>query len=240
MKKLLIRFFAGALTLVCLLGLGVCAVVGAQGYQMYQDALAAKPLADAVAAVRAQPDYTPLSELPALYKQAVVAVEDHRFYSHGGVDFLALARALWNDLKAQSFVQGGSTITQQLAKNLFFTQEKRLTRKVAEALMAWEIEKYFSKDEILELYVNAIYFGSGCDNVRQAARCYFGKEPAEMTAYECTMLAGIPNAPSIYDPSKNPALAARRQREVVRVLERRGILAAEETAAILTPVAVQP
>lgn len=240
MKKFLMRLFAGMLTLACLLGLGVCAVIGVQGYQMYQDALAAKPLADAVAAVRAQPDYTPLNELPDLYKDAVVAVEDHRFYSHGGVDFLALARALWNDLRAQSFVQGGSTITQQLAKNLFFTQEKRLTRKVAEALMAWEIEKYYTKAEILELYVNAIYFGSGCDNVRQASRCYFGKEPGEMTAYECTLLAGVPNAPSIYDPNKNPALAARRQREVISVLERRGILTAEDTAAQGAPAAVQP
>lgn len=117
-------------------------------------------------------------ELPRLYRDAVVAVEDHRFYSHGGVDFIALCRALWNDVCAGAFVEGGSTITQQLAKNLYFTQEKVLTRKAAEAFMAWAIEKQYTKDEILELYVNSIYFGSGYYNVRQASEGYFGKAPA--------------------------------------------------------------
>jgi len=240
MKKFLMRFVASILVLTFLLCLGVCAAIGVKGYQLYRGALDETPLADAVAAVRAQPDFTPLDELPDLYRDAVVAVEDHRFYTHGGVDFLALARALWKDLCARRFVQGGSTITQQLAKNLYFTQEKRLTRKIAEVFMAWEIEAHYSKKEILELYVNAIYFGSGCDNVRQASRCYFGKEPDAMTAYECTMLAGVPNAPSVYDPNKNPALAAKRQREVIGILERRGILAAEDTAAEGVPAAVQP
>lgn len=225
-KTFLIRFLTSVLALVFLACFGVCAVIGIQGWQMYRDALKAKPLADAVAEVRGQPDFTPLSELPELYKEAVVAVEDHRFYTHGGVDFLALARAVWNDLCARSFVQGGSTITQQLAKNLYFTQEKQLTRKVAEALMAWTIEADYTKEDILELYVNAIYFGSGYTNIRQASMGYFGKEPEAMTAYECTMLAGVPNAPSVFDPRKYPTLAAKRQEEVLRILEKRGILAA--------------
>ena len=149
-----------------------------------------------------------------------MAVEDHRFYSHGGVDFIALCRALWNDVCAGAFVEGGSTITQQLAKNLYFTQEKVLTRKAAEAFMAWAIEKQYTKDEILELYVNSIYFG---------------KAPAQMTPYECTLLAGVPNAPSAYDPAQNPGLARQRQKKVVEQMVERGCLSAAQAREALTP-----
>lgn len=178
---------------------------------------------------------SPLDELPRLYRDAVVAVEDHRFYSHGGVDFIALCRALWNDVCAGAFVEGGSTITQQLAKNLYFTQEKVLTRKAAEAFMAWAIEKQYTKDEILELYVNSIYFGSGYYNVRQASEGYFGKAPAQMTPYECTLLAGVPNAPSAYDPAQNPGLARQRQKKVVEQMVERGCLSAAQAREALTP-----
>ena len=176
-----------------------------------------------------------LDELHRLYRDAVVAVEDHRFYSHGGVDFIALCRALWNDVCAGAFVEGGSTITQQLAKNLYFTQEKVLTRKAAEAFMAWAIEKQYTKDEILELYVNSIYFGSGYYNVRPASEGYFGKAPAQMTPYECTLLAGVPNAPSAYDPAQNPGLARQRQKKGVEQMVERGCLSAAQAREALTP-----
>ena len=136
---------------------------------------------------------------------------------------------------AGAFVEGGSTITQQLAKNLYFTQEKVLTRKAAEAFMAWPIEKQYTKDEILELYVNSIYFGSGYYNVRQASEGYFGKAPAQMTPYECTLLAGVPNAPSPYDPAQNPGLARRRQKKVVEQMVERGCLSAAQAREALTP-----
>ena len=209
------RALAGLFVLLLALCLSAGLYVGLKGYGMYREALEQKPLAEMAEQVRAQPDFTPLDELPRLYRDAVVAVEDHRFYSHGGVDFIALCRALWNDVCAGAFVEGGSTITQQLAKNLYFTQEKVLTRKAAEAFMAWAIEKQYTKDEILELYVNSIYFGSGYYNVRQASEGYFGKAPAQMTPYECTLLAGVPNAPSAYDPAQNPGLARQRQKKVV-------------------------
>lgn len=218
------HFFAGLLALALAACLFAALAVLLRGYLLYREALAEKPLAGAVAEVRAQPDFTPLDALPQLYLDAVVAVEDHRFYSHGGVDYIAVARAVWNDLRAGAFVEGGSTITQQLAKNMFFTQKKELTRKAAELFMAWDLEAHYTKDEILELYVNAIYFGGGYQNVGQACRGYFGKEPAQMTPYECTLLAGVPNAPSVYDPARNPALAAQRQRRVVEQLERHGYL----------------
>ena len=199
------RALAGLFVLLLALCLSAGLYVGLKGYGMYREALEQKPLAEMAEQVRAQPDFTPLDELPRLYRDAVVAVE------------------------------GGSTITQQLAKNLYFTQEKVLTRKAAEAFMAWAIEKQYTKDEILELYVNSIYFGSGYYNVRQASEGYFGKAPAQMTPYECTLLAGVPNAPSAYDPAQNPGLARQRQKKVVEQMVERGCLSAAQAREALTP-----
>ena len=222
----------------CLLVLLLAAACGAgyiawQGYSLYAEALEEKALEQRVAEQRAQPGYTEWEDLPETYIQAVIAVEDHRFYEHGGIDLLAMGRALWNDLRTWSFAEGGSTITQQLAKNLCFSQEKSIVRKVAEVFAAWDLERRYSKDEILELYVNSIYFGSGCYNVGSASETYFGKEPKDMTDSECTMLAGIPNAPSVYDPTANPDLALQRQRQVVERMVAEEFLTDGQAAAIL-------
>lgn len=188
-----------------------------EGYSLYQEAVQ-DHWRDKVESVQEQQDFTELKDLPKLYIRAVIAVEDHRFYDHGGVDFWATMRAAFHDIVSMSFEEGGSTITQQLAKNLFFTQEKVIKRKIAEMFMAWRLEREYSKEEILELYVNSIYFGCGYQNVRQASWGYFQKEPAEMTDSECTLLAGIPNAPSVYNPEANPDLAEQRQQQVLRRL----------------------
>lgn len=124
-------------------------------------------------------------------------MEDHRFEQHWGIDLIAIGRAAWNNLISWSLREGGSTITQQLAKNMYFTQEKSFIRKIAEMFMAFRLENTYTKDKILELYVNSIYFGDGYYCVRDASRGYFGKEPIDMTGYESTLLAGIPNAPSV-------------------------------------------
>lgn len=227
------RALAGLFVLLLALCLSAGLYVGLKGYGMYREALEQKPLAEMAEQVRAQPDFTPLDELPRLYRDAVVAVEDHRFYSHGGVDFIALCRALWNDVCAGAFVEGGSTITQQLAKNLYFTQERSFIRKAAEMFMAFRLEQTYTKDEILELYVNSIYFGDGYYCVRDASEGYFGKEPGEMTDYESTLLAGIPNAPSVYSLTANPDLAEQRQQYVLQQMEKYGYLDAQEANAIL-------
>ena len=146
---------------------------------------------------------------------------------------IAIARALWHDIQAGKMVEGGSTITQQLAKNQFFTQKKELTRKIAEVFMVREIEKLYEKDEILELYINSIYYGEGYYCIYDASMGYFGKEPIDLTARECTLLAGIPNAPSVYAPTANPDLALQRQRQVVQDMVTWGYLTQEEAAAIL-------
>lgn len=208
----MVRRLAMVLFIICV---GLCLVVGVKGYRMYKGALAQTSLADKVDSIRAREDYTTFEELPPIYVEAVLSVEDHRFYSHPGIDPIAIGRAAFNDLKAMAFVEGGSTVTQQLAKNLYFSQEKELTRKVAEVFMAFNLEKNYSKEEILELYVNSIYFGNGYYSVAEASEGYFGKAPSEMTEYESTLLAGIPNAPSVYALTANPDLAAQRQRQVV-------------------------
>lgn len=206
--------------------------VAGQGYELYRDAVEDMSLEDKVASIRSKEGYTPLEELPQVYLNAVVSVEDHRFYRHFGLDPIAIGRAVIHDIQARRYVEGGSTITQQLAKNLYFTQEKELTRKAAEVFVALELEKRYSKDEILELYVNSIYFGDGYDTVGDASRGYFGKEPEEMSEYESTLLAGIPNAPGRYAPTKSQELAEKRQMQVLRRMEACGYFSQEEAETV--------
>ncbi len=212
-------------------------VVAGQGYKMYQDAVEEVSLEEKVEEIRTQENYTEYEELPEDYIDAVVAVEDKRFFRHGGVDLIAICRAVVNDVKAGAFVEGGSTITQQLAKNLYFSQDKELTRKVAEVFLALALEQEYSKEDIFELYVNSIYFGDGYYDVGSACEGYFGKETDEMNQYESTLLAGIPNAPSKYAPTKNPDLAAQRQLQVVRRMAACGYFSEEEAETVAETVA---
>lgn len=200
---------------------------------MYKEAIQETPLEEKVEEIKSKANYTKISELPQMYLDAVISVEDHRFYKHSGIDVIAIGRALINDIKAMDFVEGGSTITQQIAKNEYFTQEKRITRKIAEVFMAFEIEKNYSKDEILELYINTIYFGNGYYNIKDACEGYFGKSLNEMTDGECIMLAGIPNAPSVYNPKENLKLAKERQKQVADKMVEYGYITEEEEEEIL-------
>ena len=221
------------LLVLFLIGLSISILLIGYGYNMYKEAIVEVPLEEKVAEIQSKENYTYLEEMPQMYINAVISVEDRRFFSHPGIDIIAIGRAVINDIKAMSFVEGGSTITQQLAKNIYFTQEKKITRKIAEVFMAFEIEKNYDKDEILELYLNTSYFGDGYYTVKEASRGYFGKEPEDMTDYECIMLAGIPNAPSVYAPTKNPDLAKQRQRQVAEKMIENGYLTEEEAEEIL-------
>lgn len=204
-----------------------------EGYQMYKNALIEMPLTEKVAEIKEKNNYTSINELPQIYIDAVVAVEDHRFFQHNGIDIVSIGRAIFNDIKAMKFVEGGSTITQQLAKNAYFTQEKNITRKIAEVFMAFEFEKNYSKNDILEFYLNTSYFGEGCYTVKDASKVYFGKTPIEMTDYEAIMLAGIPNAPSVYAPTVNLNLAKERQLQVIQKMIKYEVLTEEEAKKIL-------
>lgn len=219
--------------IVVLISMSIALLFVGNGYDMYKQAIEQISVEDKIAEIKDKENYTNFSELPQMYKNAVIAVEDHRFYKHNGIDIIAIGRSAFNDIKAMSFVEGGSTITQQLAKNIYFTQEKKIERKIAEVFMAFEIEKNCDKDEILELYLNTSYFGDGYYTPKEACRGYFNKELNEMTDYECILLAGIPNAPSVYAPTKNPDLAKQRQRQVMKKMIEYGYLTEEEADNIL-------
>ncbi len=193
-------------------------VIVVQGYISYKEALEMQPFDRMEARIHSQEFYTPARELPSYYLYAVVAIEDHRFYQHKGFDGIATTRALFNDLRSLSFREGGSTITQQLAKNEYFTQDKTINRKISEIFMAAALERHFSKEEILELYVNSIYFGESAYGVGAASQLYFGIPAAHMDFNQATLLAGVPNAPSLYALTEGADLAAKRQRLIIDAL----------------------
>lgn len=210
----------------------VMIVSAVQGYNMHRNAVEKCPPAQMAQLLRGE-DFVRMEELPEFYIKAVICAEDKRFYTHHGVDPKAVARAVAHDLKTMSPEQGGSTITQQLAKNFYYTQEKRLERKFAEVFTAISIEAEFSKDDIFELYVNSIYFGDGYYGISAAAEGYYGKAPNQLTDYECAMLAGIPNAPSAYSPNKNPELAEQRLKQVLDRMTECGEITEERAAEII-------
>ena len=223
------RIVKWVFTFACTIMAGCGFALAGEGYGLYKNAVQEVSLEEKVNEIHSQESFTSLEDMPETYVQAVVSVEDHRFYDHFGLDLIAIGRAVVNDIKAGRYVEGGSTITQQLAKNLYFSQEKTMNRKAAEVFLALELEQKYTKDEILELYVNSIYFGDGYYSVGEASEGYFGKPASEMNDYECTLLAGVPNAPSKYAPSKNLALAEKRQQKVLSRMEACGYITEEET-----------
>ena len=177
-----------------------------------------------------------LSDLPSYLPEAAVAVEDRRFYSHPGFDLFGLARAAWADLRAGHVVQGGSTITQQVAKNLFLGNARTLKRKVQEILLTFWLEQSFSKQDILEIWLNRVYLGSGAWGVDAAAHIYFGVSARQVTLAQAAVLAGLPRAPSRFNPRVDPAAAAARAREVLAAMVETGAIStaqAERAAAQL-------
>ncbi len=204
------------------------------GYDMYKSALIEKSLEAAVAELKAKENYTLYENVPEIYFQALVAVEDRRFYTHNGFDIIGSGRAIYNDIKAGKYLEGGSTISQQLAKNIYFPFDYTLKRKIAEVFMALKIEREYEKEDVLELYINGIYYGSGYYSIYDAANGYFGKTPLEMNDYECTLLVGIPNAPSVYSLDVNPELAHQRQNKVLSTMVECGYISEERAEEIKT------
>lgn len=169
-------------------------------------------------------NYVKLQDIPESLQQAVVAVEDRKFYNHWGFDMEGIFRASLVNLQYGQVKEGASTITQQLVKNLFLSQEQTMGRKAEEFVLAMDMELNYSKDEILELYLNTIYFGSGYYGIKEASEGYFGKEPAMLALPEAAMLAGIPNAPSLYSPYVDFMLAKKRQFIVLDAMTAAGYL----------------
>jgi penicillin-binding protein 2D len=172
--------------------------------------------------------WTLIDRIPSFLQKAVVAVEDARFYEHGGIDIRGIARALVKDVVKGNLAEGGSTITQQLIKNRYLTGEKTIDRKLKEGLMAVEFERKYTKKQILEMYLNEIYFGNGAWGIAQAARTYFDKNPEQLTDAECALLAGVPKNPGRYNPwGKSDKVVGRRDVVLNRMVELRIISARE-------------
>lgn len=159
--------------------------------------------------------YVPLQDIPVSLQKAVIATEDKRFYEHRGIDFHGIARAFYADITSHGYSEGGSTITQQLARNLFLNQSQTISRKLTEAFLALQLENYYSKDTILEMYLNNIYYGRGAYGIKEAAKVYFGKrDVSSLNVYQSAYLAGLPQSPTYY--AKNLEAAYERELVILR------------------------
>lgn len=169
-----------------------------------------------------------IGQVPKHVQNAFIAVEDRRFYKHHGIDYYAIFRALWKDLIAFQKVEGGSTITQQLAKNIFLTNEKTFMRKTAEAIIALYLERTYSKSKILEMYLNQIYFGHGVYGIQSAAKFFFNKDVSELTLEEGALLAGLPKAPAAFSPILHPNKSLERRNAILSIMARERFISSEQ------------
>ena len=186
-------------------------------------------------------DYVPIGHISPDLKNAIVAIEDRRFYDHWGFDMTGMARAALVNIQHGRIEEGASTITQQLVKNLFLANEQTFTRKAQELLLALDIENAYSKDEILEMYLNVVYYGAGFYGINAAAEGYYGKTPAALNLPEASMLAGVPNAPSKLSPFTNFIAAKKRQAIVLDTMETQGLIDARTAEdAKMQPLIFRP
>lgn len=219
MKK--IKKFIRKIIVICILI--VLAIVGYiiyDGYKLYQDKISEISIEKMVEQIQSKDGYLTYSNIPEDFSKALVCIEDRRFFKHSGIDVISISRAMVSNFKEKKLVEGGSTITQQLAKNMYFEFDKKFARKVAEVFVVRDLEEKYSKEEILAMYINIVYFGEGYYGLSEAAKGYFKKDVDKLNYDEITMLAGLPNAPSVYNPVKNPDLAIKRQELVKEAVEK--------------------
>ena len=198
MKKLLFKMIIILLVIIT----GFCGYYGYLGYQIYQDKIQEQSLSERVNQLKSKEDYVTLDQISPIYKEAVLESEDRRFYQHGPVDYYGLARAMLTNITTFSFKEGGSTITQQLSKNLCLSFEKDLSRKFAEVFIARDLEKMYSKDEILEMYLNITYLGEGNYGIQAASQYYYHIDAIDLNKQQSDILVKTLKRPSIYNPSK--------------------------------------
>lgn len=246
MKKVLKTIFA----VICLVGiiitgLFVYATAVTLGYKLDEDKLIQNTYkieyldfkGNEISTGKSSYEYAKISEIPKYVTQAFVAIEDKRFFNHNGIDTKGLLRAAFKNVKSGSFKQGGSTISQQLIKNTHLSHKKTITRKLIEIKLTKELEKKYSKEQILEMYLNSIYFGENSYGICNASKLYFNKEPQELTISEAATLACIINAPSIYSPYKNPQKCLERRNLILKLMNNKDYITSTEYAtAIKTPI----
>lgn len=227
------KIFRRIIIIVSIFILVIASILFFIGYGSYSNVLKEKPLFDRINEITSKEHFVKFDDLNKNYINAVIAIEDHRYFDHGAVDYLSIIRAVFTNLKEGEFEQGGSTITQQVAKNVFFSQERTLSRKLGEVFGASDLEKNYSKNEIFAIYVNTAYFGDGYYGIYDASKGYYNKEPKDLTLYEASMLAGVPNAPSIYAPTVNPELAKQRQKQVLNAMVKYGYISESDKSEVL-------
>ena len=204
------------------------------GFSTYSSALKDEPLFERVEKVTSDEHFVKFDDMSEIYRNAVIAVEDHRYYDHGPVDFIAICRAIFTNIKSGELQEGGSTITQQVAKNIVFSQNQSWVRKLGEIFAAFDLEKNYTKNEIFEIYVNTAYFGDGYYGIYDASYGYYKKAPKDLTLDEASMLAGVPNAPSLYSPNVNLNLAKKRQAHVIKKMQEYGYISQNEALPFLS------
>lgn len=226
------KFIKKLIISIILLIIVACSIVFLIGQSYYSKALKEKPLLTRVEEITSKENFVKFEDMSSYYRNAVISVEDHRYYDHGPVDFIAIARAIFINIKNGELQEGGSTITQQVAKNIVFSQEQSWVRKVGEIFAAYDLEKNYTKKEIFELYVNTAYFGDGYYGIYDASYGYYNKSPKDLNLDEASMLAGVPNAPSVYAPTVNPDLAKKRQYHVLNTMLEYGYITKDESLSI--------
>jgi len=233
MIKSLFKSIKNLLLLLLLLILLVGGYFVSQGYIMYKEAIEAVSLEEKIKNIKADEDYVTIDEVAINFKDAIISIEDKRFYEHFGVDIYSIFRALIKNFQEKDITGGGSTITQQFARNMYFTQEQKLARKVAEVFVALDLEANYEKDDIVEMYINVIYFGDGYNGIKEASIGYFDKNPIELDLYESSLLAAIPNAPSIYQLSNKNKYTYIRQKLVLNSMKDNRNITSEELEEVL-------
>ena len=217
MIKKIIRF------ILCLFA-AVLVTLTTLGYLQYKNAVQAVSIEEKVAMIQAADDYVTLDEVSIYLKEATVAIEDRRFYDHHGVDFVAWLRIFKDLIFTQSITGGGSTISQQLAKNMYFGYEPSLIRKFSELFVVHELEKNYDKDTLLELYINIINYGDNYIGINQASQGYYGIAPKDLNLDQASTLAGIPQSPAYLQLSNQSMKTIVRQQAVLEAMVREGMI----------------
>lgn len=227
--KLIKRIILWSIIIIIIVASGITLY----GYKYYRETMDKVPLESKITEIRNDYTFVKKEELPKEFLNAVIAIEDRRFYNHGPVDFIGILRAIFSNIKNQDLREGGSTITQQVAKNLYYLEEENpIKRKVAEVFTAIQLENEYEKDDILEIYVNTICYGNGYYSIKEASNGYLKKEPKDMNLAESTMLAGVPNAPSVYAPTENKELCKERQNQVISAMVTEKYITQEQADSI--------
>lgn len=229
------KFLKGILSII--LGIIILAIIVVLAYLgiIYNEVnteIKAGKIEKTVEGIRSRNTYVKKEKIDELYLKAVIAAEDRRYYSHGAVDLVGFSRAMYNNIISMKLKEGGSTITQQLSKNIFLDQRAEIDRKIKELFYSIELEKKYSKDDILELYVNTSYFGAGYYGIGPATKGYYDKIPEKFSLNEAAFLAGVPNAPSVYNPYEHYDLAVQRRNIVLKKMVFNGDITQQEAIIV--------